>query len=118
MRTIPPFYQLVAQQLVDEARFSFRLGKTEADGGEVILGGIDENSYTGEIYYVPVKRKAYWEVPVASIALGLDKLELSNTGAAIDTGDYSFFLRAGMISYCGHRHFTNRSFNRYCRDDK
>ncbi len=49
-------------------------------------GGVDDSAYTGDIHYVPVRRKAYWEVELEKVSFGDDELELENTGAAIDTG--------------------------------
>ncbi|PPQ75132.1 hypothetical protein CVT26_012093 [Gymnopilus dilepis] len=82
----PPFYNMVNKGLVDSPVFSFRLGSSEEDGGEAIFGGVDASAYTGKIEYVPVRRKAYWEVELEKISFGDDDLELENTGAAIDTG--------------------------------
>ena len=53
---------MVNQGLLENPVFSFRLGSSEEDGGEAIFGGIDTSAYSGEIDYVPVRRKAYWEV--------------------------------------------------------
>ncbi len=77
---------MINQGLIDEPVFSFRLGSSEYDGGEAVFGGIDSSAYTGEISYVPVRRKAYWEVELQKVSFGDDELELENTGAAIDTG--------------------------------
>lgn len=77
---------MIEQDLLDSKVFSFRLGSSEEDGGEAIFGGVDSAAYTGDIHYVPVRRKAYWEVELQKVALGNDELELENTGAAIDTG--------------------------------
>jgi len=62
------------------------LGASESDSGELVFGGIDSSAYTGSITYVPVRRKAYWEVELEKVSFGYDELELENTGAAIDTG--------------------------------
>ncbi len=83
---VPPFYNMLAQGLLDQPVFSFRLGGSEQDGGEAVFGGIDEDAYTGKISYIPVRRKGYWEVELESISFGEEELELENTGAAIDTG--------------------------------
>ncbi|KAF8974534.1 endopeptidase [Flammula alnicola] len=72
--------------LLDAPVFSFRIGSSEEDGGEAIFGGIDTSAYKGEIDYVPLRRKAYWEVELEKVTFGDDELELENTGAAIDTG--------------------------------
>lgn len=82
----PPFYHMMNKNMIDAPVFSFRLGSSEEDGGEAIFGGIDDNAYTGKIQYVPVRRKAYWEVELQKVSLGNDELDLENTGAAIDTG--------------------------------
>ena len=72
--------------MLDEPVFSFRIGSSEADGGEALFGGIDETAFTGKLTYAPVRRKAYWEVELEKITFGDDEVELENTGAAIDTG--------------------------------
>jgi saccharopepsin len=82
----PPFYEMINQGLIDRPVFAFRLGSSEEDGGEAIFGGIDSSAYSGQISYVPVRRKAYWEVELEKVAFGYEELELENTGAAIDTG--------------------------------
>ena len=90
----PPFYSMINQGLIDEPVFSFRIGSSEADGGEAVFGGIDDSAYTGKIQYVPVRRKAYWEVELGQVGFGEEILELENTGAAIDTGS-----SVGLISF-------------------
>jgi saccharopepsin len=86
---VPPFYEMIAQKKLDSPVFSFRLGSSEEDAGEAVFGGIDEDAYSGKLHYVPVRRKAYWEVELEKVAFGDDVLELENTGAAIDTGESS-----------------------------
>ncbi|CAK5263040.1 unnamed protein product [Mycena citricolor] len=87
----PPFYAMVNQGLLDAPVFSFRLGSSEEDGGEAIFGGIDHTAYSGKLTYLPVRRKAYWEVELEMIKFGDDELDLENTGAAIDTGQWMVF---------------------------
>ena len=77
---------MINQGLIESPVFSFRIGSSEDDGGEAIFGGIDHSAYTGEIDYVPVRRKAYWEVELEKVYFGEEELELEQTGAAIDTG--------------------------------
>jgi saccharopepsin len=77
---------MISQKLIKDPVFAFRLGSSEEDGGEVIFGGVDSGAYTGHITYVPVRRRAYWEVELEKVGFGYEELELENTGAAIDTG--------------------------------
>ena len=88
-KMVPPFYNAINQDIVDEKRFAFYLGDStneNADGGEATFGGIDKSKFTGDITWLPVRRKAYWEVKFDAIGLGDEFAELQNHGAAIDTG--------------------------------
>lgn len=103
----PPFYSMINQGMLDAPVFSFRLGTSEEDGGEAIFGGVDTTAYTGDIAYVPVRRKAYWEVELEKVALGDDELELENTGAAIDTGMTSLTNIEPLTPSLFERHFLD-----------
>ncbi|KAJ7175184.1 aspartic peptidase A1 [Mycena crocata] len=92
----PPFYHMINEKLIDDPVFSFRLGSSEHDGGEAVFGGIDHNAYTGDITYIPVRRKAYWEVELTKVSLGCNVLQLENTGAVIDTGTSLIALPADI----------------------
>lgn len=82
---VPPFYQMVNQGLLDEPVFAFYLADTEGES-EAVFGGVDKDRYKGEIEYIPLRRKAYWEVDLDSIALGDEVAELEDTGVILDTG--------------------------------
>jgi saccharopepsin len=83
---VPPFYNMIKAGFLDEPVFSFRIGSSEDDGGEVTFGGIDHNGYAGNISYLPVRRKAFWEVELEKVSFGGSEMELEDTGAVIDTG--------------------------------
>ncbi|KAL2014216.1 hypothetical protein VTN00DRAFT_1741 [Thermoascus crustaceus] len=87
-KIVPPFYNMVSQKLVDEPVFGFYLGDTNKDGdqSEATFGGVDKDHYTGDLVKIPLRRKAYWEVDLDSIAFGDSVAELDNTGAILDTG--------------------------------
>eukprot|EP01136_Pigoraptor_vietnamica_P035491 Opistho-1_new@100821 len=65
----PFWYNAVNQKLVSQPVFAFWLNRNQADsnGGELVLGGIDSAHYTGDITYVPVTRKGYWQFKVDGI---------------------------------------------------
>ncbi|KAK9382642.1 aspartic peptidase domain-containing protein [Kockiozyma suomiensis] len=96
---VPPVYNAIAQGLLDEPVFSFYLGDTAVDeemGGVATFGGIDESHYTGEITWLPVRRKAYWEVDLRSITFGKESAELESTGAIVDTGTSLIAMPTGL----------------------
>ena len=39
-------------------------------GGMLILGGADEAYYTGEMHFVPITRKGYWQFDLAGVKVG------------------------------------------------
>ncbi|XP_005187123.1 lysosomal aspartic protease [Musca domestica] len=65
---VPPFYNMYFQGLLDAPIFSFYLARngSSLSGGEMILGGVDPNQYTGNITYVPVSQKGYWQFEITS----------------------------------------------------
>jgi len=112
---VPPFYQMINQGLLDSPVFGFWLGDTSAGegapGGEATFGGIDENHYDGKITYVPVRRKAYWEVELESVAFGKETMELENTGAAIDTGTSLIALPTDIAEILNKEIGATKSWN-------
>jgi len=83
-----PFETMVSQGVVDDAVFSFYLN-TAADGtagGELTLGGVNPDHYTGAITYVPVTQQQYWNVDLQGAFVGTKKATITTTLAAIDTG--------------------------------
>ncbi|PRT56310.1 Saccharopepsin [Wickerhamiella sorbophila] len=86
-KVVPPIYKAIDDGLLDEPKFAFYLGSDgEASGGTATFGGVADGLYEGDITYLPVRRKAYWEVKFDALALGDEKADLENYGAAIDTG--------------------------------
>jgi saccharopepsin len=108
---IPPFYNMIKQGLVDSPVFSFRLGSSEQDGGEAVFGGIDESAYKGKITYVPVRRRAYWEVELEKVSFGEEVLELEDTGAAIDTGTSLIVLPTDIAEMLNTQIGAKKSWN-------
>lgn len=94
----PPVYNAIDRNLLDEHKFAFYLGDANkgSDGGTATFGGVDKDLYTGEITYLPVRRKAYWEVEFEAITLGDETAEMDDLGAAIDTGTSLLALPSGL----------------------
>jgi saccharopepsin len=84
---VPPFYHMVNQGLLDDEVFSFWLNDKDGDvGGELVFGGKDSTHINGEIHWAQVRRKGYWEVDLEKVIFDGEEIEMSDTGAAIDTG--------------------------------
>ncbi|KFY41284.1 hypothetical protein V495_04980 [Pseudogymnoascus sp. VKM F-4514 (FW-929)] len=84
-KVVPPFYSMIDQGLIDEKVFSFYLADDKGQS-EAVFGGIDKSHYTGDLTYIPLRRKAYWEVDFDAISFGDVKADLDNTGVILDTG--------------------------------
>lgn len=116
LHTVPPFYNMIAQGLLDEKVFAFYLGDANAgedgdNGGEAIFGGVDKSRFTGDIKYAPVRRKGYWEVELEKVAFGDAEMELENTGAAIDTGTSLIALPTDIAEILNSQIGAKRSWN-------
>ncbi|XP_029170183.1 lysosomal aspartic protease-like isoform X2 [Nylanderia fulva] len=87
-KVMPVFYNIIKQGLVSSAVFSFYLNRNISDnvGGELILGGTDPDHYTGEITYVPVSKKGYWQFTMDKITIHSHTLCAGGCQAIADTG--------------------------------
>ncbi|XP_026567927.1 cathepsin D-like [Pseudonaja textilis] len=70
----PPFDNMMKEKLLKNNVFSFQLCNTnktsqQDNGGEVIFGGINHNAYVGKLHYIPVSRKAYWQIKMDKITI-------------------------------------------------
>jgi len=103
-RVVPPFYHMVHRHLVDKPLFSFWIGDTNKDseGGELTFGGTNPARYHGNITYVPVSRKGYWEVSLDGFEIGDELMDMDPVGAAIDTGS-SLIILPSILSEMIHK---------------
>ncbi|XP_041812236.1 napsin-A [Chelmon rostratus] len=86
---VPVFDTAMAAKLLPQNIFSFYISRDPkaAIGGELTLGGTDPQYYTGDLHYVNVTRKAYWQIQVNGVEVG-NQLSLCKAGcqAIVDTG--------------------------------
>lgn len=111
---VPPIYSAINNGLLDEPLFAFYLGDTskdESDGGVCTFGGIDKSKFDGKITWLPIRRKAYWEVKFDGIGLGKEYAPLEKTGAAIDTGTSLIVLPSQLAEILNSEIGAQKSFS-------
>ncbi|EGI64804.1 Lysosomal aspartic protease [Acromyrmex echinatior] len=93
---IPVFNNMIKQGLVEPV-FSFYINRhvlffmhyensVSEFAGELILGGSDPNHYLGELTYVNVTHKGYWQITMDKIQIGHNSLCSNSCEAIVDTG--------------------------------
>merc|ERR1711981_73190 len=78
---------LMEQGLVSQKLFGCYLNRdaSASSGGELTLGGVDSNHYTGDLFSVPLNAETYWQFKLDGIKCDGDSM--SGTANAIaDTG--------------------------------
>lgn len=85
---VPPFYNMVWQQLIPASIFSVWLDRNASNpnGGEVIFGGSDSTKYSGEIKYVPISQAGYWQFNMDGGSVGQFGICSGGCQAICDTG--------------------------------
>lgn len=65
----PVWYNLMKQGLVDKKMFSFWLARntTGMMGGQLTLGGYDKTLFKGDLKYVPLTQKNYWQIHMDAV---------------------------------------------------
>eukprot|EP00933_Yihiella_yeosuensis_P066389 TRINITY_DN70645_c0_g1_i1.p1 TRINITY_DN70645_c0_g1~~TRINITY_DN70645_c0_g1_i1.p1 ORF type:complete len:397 (+),score=67.58 TRINITY_DN70645_c0_g1_i1:97-1287(+) len=84
---VPSVMQALADsKQLKELVFGFYLGDHEA--GQLVIGGVDSDHYTGDFHFVPVSSPGYWEIDLDSVSVGKEKeMVLTQTKQAIiDSG--------------------------------
>jgi len=97
---LPPFDQIMKQKLVSKNVFSFYLSSHQLNSSVLVLGGVDQQYYTGEFTYHPQNLLqpllGYWlitgdDIKVAGQSVGVCKscALVVDTGTSILTGPTS-----------------------------
>ncbi|EDW03761.1 lysosomal aspartic protease [Drosophila grimshawi] len=97
---VPPFYNLWNQGLIDKPTFGFYLthnGSAEL-GGELILGGVDNTLFEGNLTSVPVSQMGYWQFAMAVVAMD-NNVICSDCQAIADTGTSLLAVPANQLTY-------------------
>lgn len=84
--------------------FSFALSRYNSSSSEIIqpggiltLGGLDDSLFIGEVNYVQVTKKDYWQVPLDHVTINGIKIEDSiNNQAFLDTGESVILAPIGV----------------------
>jgi hypothetical protein len=86
---VPVFDNIINQHLLKKNIMSFYYSVNENTEGEITLGYIDPNRFTGKLSYFPVVDKFYWTIKMDDIRIGKKSLGVCNDGgckAIVDTG--------------------------------
>ncbi|KAF9438335.1 hypothetical protein BGZ76_008618 [Entomortierella beljakovae] len=76
---------LISQKLIESPMFSVWLGRSiEGGGGEYRFGGYDPERFEGELTWVPVTEKKYWQVKCEGLFVGDVDLQMKGD-VIIDT---------------------------------
>uniref|UniRef100_A0A8C0HSB8 Pepsin B n=1 Tax=Buteo japonicus TaxID=224669 RepID=A0A8C0HSB8_9AVES len=83
---------MLQQNQLTQPIFSFYFSRqpTYDYGGELILGGIDTQLFSGDIVWAPVTQELYWQVAIDEFAIGQSATGWCSQGcqAIVDTGTY------------------------------
>uniref|UniRef100_A0A672M360 Cathepsin D-like n=1 Tax=Sinocyclocheilus grahami TaxID=75366 RepID=A0A672M360_SINGR len=85
----PVFDTAMAAKILPQNIFSFYINRDPVGevGGELMLGGFDQQYFDGDLHYVNVTQKAYWQIKMDEVQVG-GTLTLCKNGcqAIVDTG--------------------------------
>jgi len=77
------FHDLINTGVISQQVFSFYLGNNAP--GELTIGGMDENHYTGDMNWVPLDVESYWHFAFGGLFVN-GQQQSSATGAVLDSG--------------------------------
>ncbi|XP_070604987.1 pepsin B-like [Erythrolamprus reginae] len=94
--------QMMNQNQISEPIFSFYFSRqpTVQYGGELILGGIDPQMYTGEITWASMTDQGYWQIGIEQFAIGSKATGWCSEGCQgiVDTGTFLLTIPQQYLS--------------------
>ncbi|EIE26466.1 acid protease [Coccomyxa subellipsoidea C-169] len=96
MRTLPAFFNMMTQGLLDAPTFSIYLNPDPSaePAGEVQFGGMNNARFTGTVAWTPVVEKSYWTVSLTGAKVNGRSVVLQATTAIMDSGTTAILVSA------------------------
>ncbi|KAM7082400.1 LOW QUALITY PROTEIN: pepsin B-like [Ciconia maguari] len=92
---------MLHQGQLAELIFSFYYSRNSTySGGEVILGGVDPQLYSGEVLWAPVVQELYWKISIEEFSIGLSATGWCSQGChgIADTGTFLLTVPGQFMS--------------------
>ncbi|KAM6237246.1 pepsin B-like [Porphyrio hochstetteri] len=93
---------MLQQNQLTQPIFSFYYSRspTYSYGGEVILGGVDPQLYSGEILWAPVVQELYWKIAIEEFSIGPLATGWCSQGChgIVDTGTFLLTIPGQFMS--------------------
>lgn len=85
---LPTVFDLMFDQgLIQDKSFSFYLTQTESSpGSKLVLGGVNQQYYSGSMNYVDLIAENYWMIKVDAAFVGDTRVTLTSFNGIVDTG--------------------------------
>ncbi|KAM8976708.1 gastricsin-like isoform 1-T1 [Pelodytes ibericus] len=104
---------MLQQSLLTDPIFSVYLG---SQSGEVVFGGVDNNLYSGQIYWAPVTQELYWQIAIDEFSINGQATGWCSQGcqAMVDTGTSLLTVpqqfMGSLLQYLGAEESQNGGF--------
>ncbi|XP_069801438.1 gastricsin [Dendropsophus ebraccatus] len=113
---------MIQQNLISQPVFGFYLSGQEntQSGGEVAFGGVDQNYYSGQIYWTPVTSETYWQIGIQGFSINGQPTGWCSQGCQgiVDTGTSLLTAPQGefanLMQYIGAQEDQNGNYAVSC----
>lgn len=84
---VSPIDNMKSQKLINKRVFSFQINRDD-DGGELIIGGVDESLFIPPLRYIPILDGGFWRIAVDGIFESSNTVDICPHGCNVilDTG--------------------------------